>query len=235
MPLRLRNRARHPESRPSATPESNTPSDPPRAATSLPRQTLPPREHRATTPCGCSESSPPRWLARSATPSLRNPPRDTAAAATRRCPTRPRQRDIKTARRRSSTRCRCLARSISGRCRPVALPLLPCLQGEHRAFATCVAAPAPARAGHAHAARYRRIGRLNRSGPRLRLPNRFRRSLQENDRRNPERLAQAHALAAISQQVRQSLWGSRRLGPLDKDHRVAHANNQGDGQWPGRI
>src|SRR5438445_629482 len=27
--------------------------------------------------------------------------------------------------------------------RPVALPLLSCLQGEHRAFAACLAAPAP--------------------------------------------------------------------------------------------
>ena len=40
-------------------------------------------------------------------------------------------------------------------CRPVALPLLPRLQGKHRAFASCLAAPAPARAGHEHAARHR--------------------------------------------------------------------------------
>ena len=58
------------------------------------------------------------------------------------------------------------------------------------------------------------VGRLGRSGARLRLPNRLRRGVQEADRRNPERLAEAHALAAIALQRRQSLWGSRRSGPV---------------------
>ena len=57
------------------------------------------------------------------------------------------------------------------------------------------------------------VGRLGRSGAWLRLPNRFRCGVQEADRRDPERLAEAHALAAIALQVRQSLWGSRRSGP----------------------
>ena len=48
-------------------------------------------------------------------------------------------------------------------CRPVALPLLPRLQGEHGALAACLAAPAPARAGHEEdAARHRqRSSRLS--------------------------------------------------------------------------
>ena len=37
------------------------------------------------------------------------------------------------------------------------------------------------------------IGRLGRGGAWLRLPNRLRRGVQEADRRNPERLAEAHA------------------------------------------
>ena len=48
-------------------------------------------------------------------------------------------------------------------------------------------------------------GRVGRSGARLCLPNRLRRSVPEADRRNPERLAEAHALTAIALQVRQSL------------------------------
>jgi len=38
--------------------------------------------------------------------------------------------------------------------------------------------------------------------------------VQEANRRDPERLAQAHALAAIALQVRQSLWRSRSSDPL---------------------
>jgi hypothetical protein len=42
----------------------------------------------------------------------------------------------------------------------------------------------------------------------------------EADKRDAERLATAHALAAIALQIRQSLWRSRRSGPLD--HHGAH-------------
>ena len=45
------------------------------------------------------------------------------------------------------------------------------------------------------------VGRLDRGGAWLRLANRLRRGVQEADRRNPERLAEAHALAAIALQV----------------------------------
>ena len=105
-------------------------------------------------------------------------------------------------------RCGRLARGVGLGCRPVALPLLPSLQGKHRAFTSCLAAPAPARAGHADAARHRRIGRVGGGGAWLCLPDRLRRGVQEADRRNPERLATARALAAIALQARQSLWGS---------------------------
>jgi hypothetical protein len=42
------------------------------------------------------------------------------------------------------------------------------------------------------------------------------------NRRNPERLAEAHALAAIALQRRQSLWGSRKSSSIDHhgDERV---------------
>ena len=121
-------------------------------------------------------------------------------------------------------RCGRLARGARFGCRPVALPLLPCLQGKHRAFASCLAAPAPARAGHEHAARHRCVDRVGRGGAWLRLANRLRRGVQEADRRNPERLATAHAVAAIALQVRQSLWRSRSSGSLD--HHGTHANNR---------
>ena len=115
-------------------------------------------------------------------------------------------------------RCGRLPRGAGFGCRPVALPLLPRLQGKHRAFAACLAAPAPARAGHEHAARHRRIGRLGRSRAWLLLADRLRRGVQKADRRNPERLAEAQALAAIARQVRQSLWGSGRPDQLDHHH-----------------
>ena len=119
-----------------------------------------------------------------------------------------------------------LARGAGFGCRPVALPLLPRLQGKHRAFAACLAAPAPARAGHEHAARHRRIDRVGRGGAWLRLADGLRRGVQEADRRNPERLATARALAAIALQARQSLWRSGRSGPLN--HHGTHATTDGD-------
>ncbi|MGY3106811.1 hypothetical protein ACVWW7_003438 [Bradyrhizobium sp. LM6.9] len=94
-------------------------------------------------------------------------------------------------------RCGCFALGACMRRRPVAFPFLPILQGEHRALAACLAAPAPARAGHEHAAEERRIGRLGRRCTRLFLADRLRRGIQEADGRNAERLAQARALAAI--------------------------------------
>ena len=66
-------------------------------------------------------------------------------------------------------RCGRLARGAGFGCRPVALPLLPRLQGKHRAFTACLAAPVPARAGHEHAARHRRYP-SSRSQPRLVIP-----------------------------------------------------------------
>ncbi len=110
----------------------------------------------------------------------------------------------------------------------VALPLLPRLQGKHRALTACLAAPTPARAGHEHAARHRHFGRVSRRGAWLFLANRFRCGVQEADRRNPERLAKAHGLAAIALQIRQSLWGSRSSDPLD--HRHGPHQTDGDGQ-----
>ena len=68
-------------------------------------------------------------------------------------------------------RCGRLARRAGVRSRAVALPFLPRLQGKHRAFAACLAAPTPARAGHEHAARHRR-NRSFRSQPRLATPRR---------------------------------------------------------------
>jgi hypothetical protein len=73
------------------------------------------------------------------------------------------------------------------------------------------------------------------NGAWLCVANRFRRGIQENDRRNPKRLAEAHTLAAISRQVRQSLWGSHRFGPLDKDHRGAHADRRQTMAWKNLI
>ena len=70
------------------------------------------------------------------------------------------------------------------------------------------------------------IGRLGRRGAWLLLANRLRCGVQEADRRNPERLAEAHALAAIALQRRQSLWGSHGFGPLEQDHRGAHAKRE---------
>ena len=55
----------------------------------------------------------------------------------------------------SERRCGRLPRRAGFGRRPVALPLLPRLQGEHRALAACLAAPAPAREGHEAAARHR--------------------------------------------------------------------------------
>jgi hypothetical protein len=46
----------------------------------------------------------------------------------------------------------------------------------------------------------------------------------EIDRRNPERLAEARALAAIALQLRQLLWRDYGFGSLE--HRYAHANYQ---------
>ncbi|MBB4397514.1 AraC-like DNA-binding protein [Bradyrhizobium sp. ERR14] len=40
-------------------------------------------------------------------------------------------------------------------------------------------------------------------------------AFKKADRREPERLAQAQALAAIAMQPRQSLWRSGRFDPLD--------------------
>src|SRR5207302_11171208 len=108
--------------------------------------------------------------------------------------------------------------------RPVALPLLPRLQGKHRAFASCLAAPAAARAGHEHAARYRRVDRVGGGTAWLRFPNCVHRGVQETDRRNPERLATAHAVAAIALQVPQSLWRSCNSGPVNDQG--AHAYNR---------
>ena len=51
--------------------------------------------------------------------------------------------------------------------------------------------------------------------PWLCLTNRLRCGVQKADRRNPERLAEARALTAISLQVRQSLWGSCKFGSLE--------------------
>jgi hypothetical protein len=59
------------------------------------------------------------------------------------------------------------------------------LDPEHepdRAKRAFLAAPAPARAGHEHAARHRRVGRLGRSRTRLLLPDRLRRGVQKVDR-----------------------------------------------------
>src|SRR5207248_10079853 len=56
------------------------------------------------------------------------------------------------------------------------------------------------------------------------LADSLRRGVQEADRRDPERLAEADALAAISLQVRQSLWGSR--VPHRLDHHGAINNRQ---------
>ena len=70
------------------------------------------------------------------------------------------------------------------------------------------------------------IGRLGRSGAWLRLPDCLRRGVQEADRRNPERLAEAHALAAIALQRRQSLWGSGRPDQLDHHHVPNHERRQ---------
>jgi len=49
-------------------------------------------------------------------------------------------------------RCRRISGGSGFGCRPVALPFLPRLQGNHGAFPACLAAPIPARAGHEHAA-----------------------------------------------------------------------------------
>ena len=67
---------------------------------------------------------------------------------------------------------------------------------EHRAFPTCLAAPATARGGQKHAARHRRVGHLDRGRARLFFPDRVRRRLQEADRGYPEQLATACTLTA---------------------------------------
>src|SRR5207302_1324786 len=99
-----------------------------------------------------------------------------------------------------------------------------CFQGKHRAFASCLAAPASARAGHEHAARYRHVDRVGGGAAWLRFPNRVHRGVQEADRRNPKRLATTYAVAAISLQVPQSLWRSCNSGPVDDQG--AHALNR---------
>ena len=95
-----------------------------------------------------------------------------------------------------------LPRCPGFRCRPVALPFLPRLQGEHRAFPSRLAAAIPARAGHEHAARHRRNDRFGRSGARLCLADGLRRGIQAINRRNAERLATARALAETSDRSR---------------------------------
>src|SRR5262249_34872268 len=93
-------------------------------------------------------------------------------------------------------RCGRLARGAGVRCRPVALPLLPRLQGKHRAVAARLAAPASARAGHEHAARYRRLYCVDLSRAWLFLADRLRCGIQEADRRDPEQLATMRTLTA---------------------------------------
>ena len=77
------------------------------------------------------------------------------------------------------------------------------------------------------------IGRVGGGGAWLCLANRVCGGVQEADRRNPERLAQARALAAIARQVRQSLWGRHSSGSLDTT--VPTQITEGDKQWPGRT
>jgi hypothetical protein len=91
---------------------------------------------------------------------------------------------------------------------------LPRIQGQHRAFPACLAAPAPARAGHEHAARHRHVRRLDRGHARLRLADRLCRCVSQVDRGIAERLAATRALTAIALQSRQSRWGIRSCGSL---------------------
>jgi hypothetical protein len=106
---------------------------------------------------------------------------------------------------------------LSHRAWPVALPLLPSLQGKHRDRTARLAAP-----------KYRSITmnmlhdtdawnfcRWRRSSA-TRLV-RLRRGVQRLAGRKPERLATPHALAAIALQVQQSLWRSCISGPLDHE------------------
>ena len=83
----------------------------------------------------------------------------------------------------------------------------------------CLAAPAPARAGDANAARDRRVGRDGRRRAWLRLSDSLRSCIQTADRRYPDGLAPARALAAIALQSPQWRWGSGTSGSLD-EHRT---------------
>src|SRR5262249_33887110 len=107
----------------------------------------------------------------------------------------------------------------------------PRLQGEHRAFAARLAAPAAARTSHEHAARYRRVDRIGSRRAWLRFANCVHGGGQETDERHPKRMAPAHAGTAISLPPRQSLWRGRSSDPVDLRYRTS--TTDGDEQWPG--
>src|ERR1700724_1756048 len=94
-----------------------------------------------------------------------------------------------------------------------------------------LAAPAAAREGHEHAARYRRINRVGGRRAWLRFANRVHGGVQETDGRHPERMAWSHALTAISLQPRQSRWRGHNSDPVDLRYRTS--TTDGDEQWPG--
>ena len=72
------------------------------------------------------------------------------------------------------------------------------------------------------------VGRLRRSRARLRLPNRLRRGVQEADRRDPERLAEAQCVSSNRSTGTAIALGQPQVWSTRTDHRGAHANNQGD-------
>src|SRR5262249_19748468 len=83
--------------------------------------------------------------------------------------------------------------------------------------------------GHEHAARHRRLDRVDRSRSWLFLADSLRRGVQEADRRDSERLAKAHTSAAIALHLRQSLWSGAGSGSLGSGTSTANADNE---NWP---